>query len=161
MSGEVRPPAGQPVATGGGARCWIFSTALEPGHNRTRDYDGPSAGYTSTRVLPSPTTSWRGCETGWFGATTTARRRAGNSPAESSAPSHAGAMEDWEKATDWGIMYAPPAPDKTGVEGATDLIIASKTATGEEESVASLSIMLLLCVLGATILRARGSNPAA
>uniref|UniRef100_A0A7S0IGM3 Cation/H+ exchanger transmembrane domain-containing protein n=1 Tax=Micromonas pusilla TaxID=38833 RepID=A0A7S0IGM3_MICPS len=61
-------------------------------------------------------------------------------------------MEDWEKATDWGIMYAPPAPDKTGVEGATDLIIASKTATGEEESVASLSIMLLLCVLGATIL---------
>ena len=61
-------------------------------------------------------------------------------------------MEDWEKATDWGIVYAPPAPDKTGVEGATDLIIASKTATGEEESVASLSIMLLLCVLGATIL---------
>ena len=40
----------------------------------------------------------------------------------------------------------------TGVEGATDLIIASKTATGEEESVASLSIMLLLCVLGFTIL---------
>ena len=38
MSGEVRPPAGQPVATGGGARCW-GSTALEPGHNRTRDRD--------------------------------------------------------------------------------------------------------------------------
>ena len=40
----------------------------------------------------------------------------------------------------------------TGVEGATDLIIASKTATGEEESVASLSIMLLLLVLGFTML---------
>ena len=151
MSGEVRPPAGQPVATGGGARCW-GSTALEPGHNRTRDYWWTFRGIHVDPGAPFSNDELAGMRDWLVRSHDDRASEAGGDPAESSAPSHAGAMEDWEKATDWGIMYAPPAPDKTGVEGATDLIIASKTATGEEESVASLSIMLLLCVLGATIL---------
>ena len=151
MSGEVRPPAGQPVATGGGARCW-GSTALEPGHNRTRDYWWTFRGIHVDPGAPFSNDELAGMRDWLVRSHDDRASEAGGAPAESSAPSHAGAMEDWEKATDWGIMYAPPAPDKTGVEGATDLIIASKTATGEEESVASLSIMLLLCVLGATIL---------
>jgi len=151
MSGEVRPPAGQPVATGGGARCW-GSTALEPGHNRTRDYWWTFRGIHVDPGAPFSNDELAGMRDWLVRSHDDRAASAGGDPAESSAPSHAGAMEDWEKATDWGIMYAPPAPDKTGVEGATDLIIASKTATGEEESVASLSIMLLLCVLGATIL---------
>lgn len=151
MSGEVRPPAGQPVATGGGARCW-GSTALEPGHNRTRDYWWTFRGIHVDPGAPFSNDELAGMRDWLVRSHDDRVASAGGDPAESSAPSHAGAMEDWEKATDWGIMYAPPAPDKTGVEGATDLIIASKTATGEEESVASLSIMLLLCVLGATIL---------
>ena len=151
MSGEVRPPAGQPVATGGGARCW-GSTALEPGHNRTRDYWWTFRGIHVDPGAPFSNDELAGMRDWLVRSHDDRASGAGGAPAESSAPSHAGAMEDWEKATDWGIMYAPPAPDKTGVEGATDLIIASKTATGEEESVASLSIMLLLCVLGATIL---------